>query len=162
MLFVLFLLARRIVNSPFGLSLRALKANSLRSGAIGISTASRLVVIYTVSAAYAGIAGALSAQTTQLVSLDVLDFHRSADVMLVLVIGGVGWLYGGMIGAIIFNLMQDWLAGITPQYWEFWIGLVLVILVLVGHERIQLYFHGALKNILRKLPFISQDQGALS
>jgi branched-chain amino acid transport system permease protein len=135
-LFVLFLLARKIVHSTFGLSLRAVKGNALRAGAIGISASSRLVAIYTLSAAFAGIAGALSAQTTQLVSLDVLDFHRSADVMLVLVIGGVGWLYGGIIGAILFTLMQDWLAGITPQYWEFWIGLVLVCLVLVGHDRI--------------------------
>ena len=153
-LFVLLLLARRIVHSPFGLSLRAVKANSLRSGAIGISSATRLVAIYAVSAAYAGVAGALSAQTTQLVSLDVLDFHRSADVMLVLVIGGVGWLYGGIIGAIIFNLMQDWLAGITPQYWEFWIGLVLVVLVLVGHDRIQSFF--------QKLRFIKPQQRGIS
>lgn len=146
-LFVLLLLARRIVHSPFGLSLRAVKANRLRAGAVGISPASRLIAIYTLSAAYAGVAGALSAQTTQLVSLDVLDFHRSADVMLVLVIGGVGWLYGGIIGAIIFSLMQDWLAGITPQYWEFWIGLVLVALVLVGHDRLQNF----LRMCLRKL-----------
>ena len=139
-LFVLFLLSRKIVHSTFGLSLRAVKGNILRAGAIGISASSRLVAIYTLSAAIAGIAGALSAQTTQLVSLDVLDFHRSADVMLVLVIGGVGWLYGGIIGAIMFTLMQDWLAGITPQYWEFWIGLVLVCLVLVGHDRIKTGF----------------------
>jgi len=137
LLFLLFLLARKIVHSTFGLSLRAVKGNALRAGAIGISVSGRLVAIYTLSAAFAGIAGALSAQTTQLVSLDVLDFHRSADVMLVLVIGGVGWLYGGIIGAIMFTLMQDWLAGITPQYWEFWIGLVLVCLVLVGHDRIK-------------------------
>ena len=149
-LFVLLLLARRIVASPFGLSLRAVKANRLRAGAIGISAASRLIAIYTVSAAYAGVAGALSAQTTQLVSLDVLDFHRSADVMLVLVIGGVGWLYGGIIGAIIFSLMQDWLAGITPQYWEFWIGLVLVALVLVGHDRLQNFLRMGLQTVFGK------------
>ena len=161
-LFFLLLLARRIVHSPFGLSLRAVKANSLRAGAIGISSSTRLVAIYTVSAAYAGIAGALSAQTTQLVSLDVLDFHRSADVMLVLVIGGVGWLYGGIIGAIIFNLMQDWLAGITPQYWEFWIGLVLVALVLVGHGRLQTFFRSALNLLLKKISRAQSDQRGAS
>ena len=161
-LFVLLLLARRIVYSPFGLSLRAVKANSLRAGAIGISSATRLVAIYTLSAAYAGIAGALSAQTTQLVSLDVLDFHRSADVMLVLVIGGVGWLYGGIVGAVIFSLMQDWLAGITPQYWEFWIGLVLVALVLVGHGRLQTFFRGIFHWILQKLHLAQPDRGGTS
>ncbi len=161
-LFLLLILARRIVYSPFGLSLRAVKANSLRAGAIGISSATRLVAIYTISAAYAGVAGALSAQTTQLVSLDVLDFHRSADVMLVLVIGGVGWLYGGIIGAIIFSLMQDWLAGITPQYWEFWIGLVLVVLVLVGHGRLQSYTRMLIHAITHKGRVAHPDQRGTS
>jgi len=96
----------------------------------------RLVAAYAVAAGLAGVAGALLAQTTQFVSLDVLAFHRSADVLLVLVIGGVGWLYGGLVGAVVFKLMQDALASVTPQYWQFWIGLVLVVLVLVGRERI--------------------------
>jgi branched-chain amino acid transport system permease protein len=135
-LFLLFLLARRIVQSPFGLALRAIKGNRLRSSAIGIAPNRRLVAINTVAAAYAGVAGALLAQTTQFVSLDVLDFHRSADVLLVLVIGGAGYLYGGLLGAIAFKVMQDYLSALTPQYWYFWIGLVLVVLVLVGRDRI--------------------------
>ncbi len=135
-LFILFMLARRIVHSPFGLSLRAVKGNALRAGALGIVPGRRLVAIYTLSAAYAGVAGGLTAQTTQFVSLDVLDFTRSADVLLVLVIGGAGNLYGGLVGAGIFRLMQTWLSGITPQYWQFWIGLLLVVIVLVGHERL--------------------------
>jgi branched-chain amino acid transport system permease protein len=134
-LFVLFLLARRIVNSPFGLSLRSVKGNPLRASAIGISVNGRLIGVYTLAAGYAGIAGALLTQTTQFVSLDVFSLERSADVLLVLVIGGLGYLYGGLIGAVIFKLMQDYLAAITPQYWQFWIGLVLVIIVLVGRER---------------------------
>jgi branched-chain amino acid transport system permease protein len=134
-LFVLFLLARRIVNSPFGLSLLAVKGNPVRASAIGIPVNWRLVAIYTVAAGYAGIAGGLLAQTTAFASLEVFSFDRSADVLLVLIIGGIGYLYGGLIGAIIFRLMQDWLANITPQYWQFWIGLVLVIIVLVGRDR---------------------------
>jgi branched-chain amino acid transport system permease protein len=135
-LFVLFLIARRIVYSPFGLSLLSVKGNSLRASAIGIAINWRLVAIYTISAAYAGIAGALLTQTTAFTSLDVLSFERSADVLLVLIIGGTGYLYGGLIGAVLFKLMQDWLANITPQYWQFWIGLLLVIIVLVGRDRI--------------------------
>ena len=123
-------------NSPFGLSLRSIRDNPLRARAIGIPVNRRLVAIYTVSAAYAGVAGALLAQTTQFVSLDVLAFHRSADVLLVLVIGGVGYLYGGLIGAVVFKVLQDVLAGLTPQYWQFWIGLILVVLVLAGRERL--------------------------
>ncbi len=136
MLFALFLVARRIVNSPFGLSLRSLKGNPLRAAAIGIHVNGRLVAIYTIAAGYAGIAGALLTQTTQFASLSVLDFERSADVLLILIIGGTGYLYGGLIGAVLFKLMQDWLANLTPQYWQFWIGLILVIIVLVGRDRI--------------------------
>jgi branched-chain amino acid transport system permease protein len=134
--FLLFVVARRIVVSPFGLSLRAIRDNSLRARAIGIPVNRRLVAIYTLSAAYAGVAGALLAQTTQFVSLDVLAFHRSADVLLVLVIGGVGYLYGGLIGAVVFKILQDVLSAWTPQYWMFWIGLILVLLVLAGRERL--------------------------
>ena len=96
----------------------------------------RLIAIYTVAAFYAGIAGALFTQTTALASLDVFAFERSADLMLVLVIGGTGYLYGGLIGAVVFKMLQELFQTITPQYWMFWIGLVLVVIVLVGRERI--------------------------
>jgi branched-chain amino acid transport system permease protein len=134
-LFIMFVIARRIVNSPFGLSLRSLRGNSLRAAAIGIPVNRRLVAIYTIAAGYAGVAGALLTQTTAFASLEVLSFERSADLLLVLIIGGAGYLYGGVIGAVIFKLMQDWLANLTPQYWQFWIGLLLVVIVLVGHQR---------------------------
>ncbi|MCP4615787.1 MAG: branched-chain amino acid ABC transporter permease [Bradyrhizobium sp.] len=135
-LFLLFLLARRIVHSPFGLSLRAIKNNPLRASAIGIPVNRRLIAIYTLAAFYAGIAGALFTQTTQLASLDVFSFERSADLMLVLVIGGTGYLYGGLVGAVVFKMLQELFQAITPQYWLFWIGLVLVVIVMVGRARI--------------------------
>ena len=135
-LFVLFVLARRIVNSPFGLSLLSVKSNPLRAAAIGISVDKRLIAIYTIAAFYAGIAGGLLAQTSAFASLEVFSFDRSADLLLVLILGGTGWLYGGVIGAVIFKFMQDYLSSLTPQYWPFWIGLVLVVIVLVGRERI--------------------------
>src|SRR5690242_19571746 len=134
-LFLLFLLARRIVHSPYGLSLRAIKNNPLRAAAVGIPVNRRLIAIYTVAAFYAGIAGALFTQTTSLASLDVFAFEKSADLMLVLVIGGTGYLYGGLIGAVVFKMLQEFFSTITPQYWLFWIGLVLVVIVLVGRER---------------------------
>ena len=133
--FLLFLLARRVVNSPFGLSLRAIRNNPLRAAAIGIPVNRRLIAIYTLAAFYAGIAGALFTQTTALASLDVFSFERSADLMLVLVIGGTGYLYGGLIGAVVFKMLQEVFSTLTPQYWQFWIGLVLVLIVLVGRAR---------------------------
>jgi branched-chain amino acid transport system permease protein len=136
-LFVCFLIARRLVYSPFGLSLRAIKGNALRSAAVGIPVKWRLVAIYTASAFFAGIAGALLTQTTAFCSLDVLSLDRSADLLLVLIIGGTGYLYGGLIGAVIYKFLQDWIATLTPQYWQFWIGLVLVVIVLIGRERFE-------------------------
>ncbi|SIQ10591.1 amino acid/amide ABC transporter membrane protein 2, HAAT family [Rhizobium sp. RU35A] len=135
-LFILLLVARRIVHSPFGLSLKAIKRNSRRAAMLGIAPNRRIVVIYTISALYAGMAGALLTQTTSFVSPDVLAFHRSADVLLVLVLGGVGYLYGGIIGAVIFTLLRAWLSVVTPQYWMFWIGLILVALVVIGRDRL--------------------------
>jgi branched-chain amino acid transport system permease protein len=135
-LFILFAIARRLARSPFGLALAAIRENRLRADALGIATGRRIVAIYTVAAAYAGAAGALLAQTTQIASLDLFDFHRSADVMLMLIIGGAGYLYGGLIGAAAFIVLRDVISAATPEYWEFWIGLALIVLVLAGRERV--------------------------
>lgn len=135
-LLLLFVLARRLIHSPWGATLMAVRDNRLRAMAIGIHVHARLAVVYTVAAGMAGAAGALMAQTTGFASLDVFSLERSADVMLMLVIGGVGWLYGGVAGAVVFKLMHDVISSITPQYWTFWIGLFLVVLVLVGRERL--------------------------
>ncbi len=125
------------VQSPFGLALASIRENRLRAGALGIATSRRIVAIYTVSAAYAGVAGALLAETTQIASLDLFDFHRSADVLLMLIIGGAGNLYGGLIGAAVFIVLRDVISAATPEYWEFWIGALLVAFVLTGRERIR-------------------------
>ncbi len=135
-LFASTMVARRIAFSPFGLSLKAIKSNPTRAALVGIPARRRLVITYTIAAVMAGFAGALLTQTTSFVSPDVLAFHRSADVLLILVIGGTGYLYGGIVGAIVFTLLKDWLSVVTPQYWMFWIGLLLVILVLVGRDRL--------------------------
>ena len=133
---LLFLLVRRLVFSPYGATLMAVRDNRLRAMAIGMPVSARLSTIYTIAAAIAGASGALLAQTTGFASLDVFEFHRSADVMLLLVIGGTGWLYGGIAGAVVFKIMYDLLSSVTPQYWTFWIGLFLVVLVMVGRQRL--------------------------
>ena len=135
-LFIVFLLLRRVVHSPFGVSLQALRDNRLRLASVGMSVQKRLAVAYTLGAAIAGTAGALLAQTTGFASLDVLDFHRSADIMLALIIGGAGWLWGGLVGAVAFKVMHDLVSAVTAQYWTFWIGAFLVLLMLVGRERL--------------------------
>jgi branched-chain amino acid transport system permease protein len=135
-LLVFFVLVRRLVHSPFGATLKAIRDNRLRAMAIGIPVHARLASIYTIAAAVAGAAGALLAQTSGFASTDLFAFDRSADLLLLLVIGGTGWLYGGVAGAVVFKILQDMISSITPQYWTFWIGLFLVVLVLVGREKL--------------------------
>ena len=141
--FVMFVIARQFMKAPFGLSLQAIKGNALRARAIGMPVNERLVMVYTIAAMMAGVAGALLAQTTQFASLDMVAFHRSADGLLILIFGGAGYLYGGLIGAFVFRVMQDVLGNITPQYWQFWLGIVLLLLVL--------FVRGGLLGLLRNM-----------
>lgn len=134
---LLFIFVRMLVNSPWGYTLRVIRDNRLRAMAIGVPVSKILISVYTFAAVFAGIAGGLLAQTTGFASLDVFAFDRSADLMLMLVIGGVGWLYGGIAGAIVFKILQSELSAVTPQYWMFWIGLLLILLVSLGRERIK-------------------------
>jgi branched-chain amino acid transport system permease protein len=131
-LFAVFLVCRRIVRSPFGLSLRGIRDGARRMPALGSPVRRRLIAIYSVSGAIAGIAGALLAQTTQFVGLEVLGFARSADLLVMLVLGGAGWLYGGLIGAALFMVAQNQLSSMNPVYWQFWLGLLLVAMVFVA------------------------------
>ena len=129
-LFLCFLVARRIIHSPFGLALRGIRENATRMPAIGAPSRAHLRKAYTIAAAMAGIAGALLTHTTSTVSLEVLSFGRSADVLVILILGGAGRLYGGILGAIIYMVARDQFSGINPQYWYFWIGLLLVVVVM--------------------------------
>ena len=129
-LFLMFLVARRLIHSPFGLALRGIRENALRMPAIGAPSRAHIRKIYTIAAAMAGGAGALLAQTTSTVSLEVLSFQRSADVLVILILGGAGRLYGGVLGAIIYMVARDQFSGLNPQFWYFWIGFLLVAVVM--------------------------------
>ncbi len=144
--FVLFVMLRRVVNSPFGLSLRGIREGGRRMPAIGAPVRARLTAAFTLAAGVAGVAGALLAQTTQFVGLDVLGFPRSAELLIMLVLGGAGRLYGALIGAAVYMIAQDILAGINPVYWQFWIGLLLVTVVLFARDGIL----GAADKLLRR------------
>ncbi len=134
-LVVLFLgwwIARRVVHSPFGRSLTGIRENVLRMHAIGAPVVRRRLVIYTISAALAGISGALIAQTTQFVGLGTLSLDRSGGALIMLIIGGVGRLYGAFIGVPLYMIAQDRFSQLEPVYWYFWIGLLMVIVVMFG------------------------------
>jgi branched-chain amino acid transport system permease protein len=129
-LFVAWLFVRRLVHSPFGCSLVGIRENVVRMHAIGAPVRRRLLTVYTISAALAGVAGALLTQTTQFVGLTVLSFERSGAIVIMLVLGGAGRLYGAFIGATLYMIAQDQLAEMDPVFWDFWIGLLLVLIVL--------------------------------
>jgi len=129
-LFAVFVATRRLIHSPFGLSLRGIRENAMRMPAIGAPSEQHIRTVYTISAVMAGLAGAMIAVTTSTVSLETLSFERSADVLVMVVLGGAGRLYGGIVGSIIFMVARDQFSGINPQYWLFWIGLLLVLVVM--------------------------------
>jgi branched-chain amino acid transport system permease protein len=146
-LFVLFWIARRLVHSPIGLSLHGIRLNIGRMPALGTPVNRRLSAIYTVGAAYAGVAGALMAGTTQFVAVDVLAFPRSSELLLMLVLGGSGTLYGALIGTAVFMTARHLLSNLNPQYWQFWLGMLLVVIVLFARDGIM----GGLRHLMRRL-----------
>ena len=129
-LMAVFVLVRRLVHSPFGLGLRALRCGPARLPAIGVDVRRWQMAAFTLGAGIAGLAGALLTQTTQFVGLDSISFQRSAELLIVLVLGGAGRLYGGLVGAVAFVLAQNAFASLDPVYWQFWLGLLLVVVVM--------------------------------
>jgi branched-chain amino acid transport system permease protein len=128
-LFLGWVVARTLVHSPFGRSLTGIRENVARMHAIGTPVFLRLLTIYTVSAAMAGAAGALIAQTTQLVALNALSIDLSGTILVMVIFGGVGRLYGAFVGVPLYMIAQDRFSEIDPTYWYFWIGLLLVLVV---------------------------------
>lgn len=128
----MFLLVRLVLRSPFGLTLRGIHDSRKRMLAIGSPVEARLRMAYVFSAAVAGVAGALLAQTTQFVGVESIGFNRSAEVLIILVLGGTGRLYGGLIGAVVYMLVHDAFADLDPQYWMFWLGVFLIAAVMLG------------------------------
>lgn len=128
--FLLFLVARRIVYSPFGLALKGMRENWKRMPALGAALRHHGALIFVLSAAIAGLAGALLAESVQFVALDSLGVQRSVDVLTMLIVGGTGVLYGSFVGATVYMVVRDQLADLNPAYWYFWIGLMLVVVVL--------------------------------
>jgi len=129
-LFVSWLLVRRIIYSPYGAMLTGIRENIARMHAIGAPVYWRLLLVYTISATLAGIAGALLTQVNQFVGLNVLGFEISGELLVMLILGGVGRLYGAFIGPAVYLIAQDYLAKQFPEYWYFGIGALLIVVVL--------------------------------
>lgn len=128
-------IARRAVDSPFGLAVRGIHENRARMAALGTPVFARLLAMYTLAGALAGAAGALSAQTNAIVGLDSLGFALSAEALVMLILGGSGRLHGALIGALLFTLLHHTAASINPYHWLFVIGAALMGVVLVRPAR---------------------------
>jgi len=135
-LFVSFLFVRTLVYSPFGQSLTGIRENLLRMHAVGAPVRRRLVICYTISAALAGIAGGLWAQTNAYVNLSALDLDRAATVLIILILGGYGRLYGAFVGAVAYLALEHFLARVYPTAWQLGLGLLLVAIALFAHNGI--------------------------
>ena len=129
-LFLGWLVVRRIIYSPFGAMLTGMRENTQRMHAIGAPVYWRLVLVYTISATMAGIAGALLTQVNQFVGLNVLGLEPSGDLLVMLILGGVGRLYGAFVGPVVYLIAQDYLAKQYPEYWYFGVGALLIFVVL--------------------------------
>ena len=140
---VVFYFVRRIVYSPFGQALTGIRENVRRMHAIGSPVHRRLVTVYTIAAAIAGVAGALFTQTNAYVTLTVFDFDNSAKVMVMLILGGTGRLYGAFVGAAVYMVLEDYFSKLSPTFWQFGIGLVLVVTVLFARRGVLGLFESA-------------------
>jgi branched-chain amino acid transport system permease protein len=129
-LVVCFLFARTLIYSPFGQSLTGIRENTLRMRAVGAPVRARLVICYTISAALAGIAGGVWAQANAYVNLSTLGLDRAATVLIILVLGGYGRLYGAFVGAVAYMVLEYFLSKIYPTAWQLGLGLLLVIIAL--------------------------------
>lgn len=151
-LFVLFVVARKLVASPFGLALHGIRQNRARMPLLGANVTVQLVTIYIFSGFMAGVAGALSAQTTKFVGLEVYSLDMSATVLIMLVLGGIGRLYGAILGTVVYTVLHHFAAIADPYNWMFAIGGLLVAVVLVARGGLMSLLERAYGAVARRRP----------
>tara|TARA_R110002110_G_scaffold31590_3_gene111059 strand:- start:29964 stop:30923 length:960 start_codon:yes stop_codon:yes gene_type:complete len=129
-LWIVFMVLRRLMQTPFGQTVLAIRDDAGRVTSLGGNVYRHRVVLYTISGSIAGLAGALSAQTVQVVGLSSLSVTYSAEVLVMLVLGGTGRLWGALVGTVMFMLIHHYTASIDPIRWMLFVGIILVAVVL--------------------------------
>jgi branched-chain amino acid transport system permease protein len=127
-----FVLVKRIAASPFGVVLQGVRENAARMRLIGNPVTRQLTAVYAVSSGIAGAAGALFTEANAFVGLGVVAIDTSVDVLVMLVLGGVGGLHGALLGAPLYMLLKHFTQQWNPFYWMLIIGALLVAVVLLG------------------------------
>jgi len=118
-----------LARSRFGLALHGARQNPGRSAALGIRPNAVKLAAFVVSGAVTGLAGALFADLNRFVSPAMLSWQTSGEIMVFVILGGVGRLFGPVAGAALFILLEHWLGGLS-EYWKLFLGLVLLGIVL--------------------------------
>jgi branched-chain amino acid transport system permease protein len=147
----LFFLSKALVNSPFGLTMRGIRDNPVRMRMLGVPVKRRLITLYAISAAVAGIAGGLSAQVTKLVGLDSLAFSLSGNVLVMLILGGTGSLYGAFLGATAFVVLSDRAAAVSPFHWLFALGILLILAVRYAPQGLAGLLADAARGLMKRM-----------
>lgn len=142
LLVALFLLARRIIASRFGRVLTGIRENPVRMQAIGFSPFRYQLTAYVIAGAMAGVAGALLANQAEFVSPAYMTWQRSGELIVMVVIGGMGTLVGGVAGAAAFILLEEWLAHFS-EHWQLWFGVLVVLIVI--------FTRGGLVGLVRRM-----------
>ncbi|MGH8720404.1 MAG: branched-chain amino acid ABC transporter permease [Burkholderiales bacterium] len=135
-LFACFIIVRALVYSPFGRSLTGIRENVLRMHAVGAPVRARQVLVYSLSAALAGVAGGVFVQSIGYVNLAVLGLDRSAGVLIILILGGYGRLYGAFVGALVYLLLEHTLSKAYPTAWQLGLGITLMLVALYARNGI--------------------------
>lgn len=118
-----------LLRSPLGRALQGIRENEHRMEAIGFPVFRYKLAAFTIAGALAGLSGYLFAVLNSGVNPEMLSWHQSADVLLMLILGGMGQLWGGLVGAFTFVLLQEVLSTFTTR-WHLWLGIAIVLLVL--------------------------------
>ncbi len=135
-LFACFVAVRVLVHSSFGRSLTGIRENVLRMHAVGAPVRARQVTVYAISAALAGVAGGVFVQSIGYVNLAVLGLDRAAGVLIILILGGYGRLYGAFVGALVYLLLEHSLSKAYPTAWQLGLGLTLMLVALYARNGI--------------------------
>lgn len=129
---LVFFILKRMMSSPFGVALQGIRENAARMRLIGNPVLPHLTLAYAISAGVAGVAGAVFTQANAFVGLGVLALETSIDVLVMLVLGGLGGLHGALIGAPIYMLLKHLSSQWSPFYWMLVIGVLLISVVMLG------------------------------
>ena len=133
--FIAIFITSKLINSPYGMALQATKQNEERVKSVGIETFKVKLIAFVFSGAITGLAGSLYADLNRFVSPSMLNWHTSGEIMVFVILGGIARLYGPLLGAAFFIILEQTL-GLYTENWQFWLGLILILEIIFARSGI--------------------------